>query len=218
MRMVSVGVADVNTGAYGFRMKETKQRLGRQEWINAGFRALTDRGPEGLRVEPIARELGATKGSFYWHFKDLPDLQMSMLAYWELAATHRIIARLEALPRGWPRLDALMHAVNLPHDDQGGAGAEAALRAWGRTFAPAGEAVARVDAQRLAFLRDCLTDCGVAMQELPALFYAAHLGLEQLSMQTDVDPVKTLTRLVTILRDLQDPGHRTGGDEPLSPT
>lgn len=200
--MVSGGLVDVNTGAYGFYMANKKQRLGRQEWINAGFRALAIKGPEGLRVEPIARELKATKGSFYWHFKDLPELQASMLSYWEEAATHRIIERLEALPRGLPRLAALVHAVNMPHDAQGGAGAEAALRAWGRSFAPAREAVARVDAQRLAFLRDCLNDMEMEPQEYPVLFYATHLGLEQLSMHSDVDPVKVLTQLVAIIRDL----------------
>ncbi len=180
-------------------MAEKKQRLGRQEWINAGFRALAVKGPEGLRVEPIARELGATKGSFYWHFKDLPELQQSMLAYWEEAATGRIIARLEALPRGLRRLEALVQSVNTPHEAQGGAGAEAALRAWGRTFAPAGDAIARIDQQRLAFLQDCLTDMGVDAPELPTLFYAAHLGLEQLSMNSDVAPVQTLTRLVEMI-------------------
>ncbi len=201
--MVAWRLADVNTGAYGFGMVQKKQRLGRQEWINAGFRALALKGPEGLRVEPIARELKATKGSFYWHFKDLSELQRSMLTYWEDAATHRIIARLEELPRGLPRLEALVQAANMPHEAQGGAGAEAALRAWGRTFAPAGAAVARVDAQRLAFVADCLADMEVDTPELPALFYAAHVGLEQLSMHSDVDPLKTLMRFVSMVRELQ---------------
>ena len=180
-------------------MAEKKQRLGRQEWINAGFRALVARGPEGLRVEPIARELKATKGSFYWHFKDFPALQSAMLDYWEDAATHRIIARLEALPKGMPRLRALAEAVNMSHEAQGGAGAEAAIRAWGQAFEPAGAAVARVDARRLDFLRDCLTDIGAESPELPALIYAAHLGLEQLSITSDVTPVVTMTRLIEMI-------------------
>lgn len=181
-------------------MADKKQRLGRRDWINAGFRALTGKGPEGLRVEPIARELKSTKGSFYWHFKDLSALQDAMLHYWEDAATHRIIAKLEKLPRGLPRLEALVQAVNMPHEAQGGAGAEAAIRAWGNSFAPAGDAVGRVDAARLAFLKECMADVGVDAPELPALFYAAHLGLEQLSVNTDIAPVQILTRLVEMVK------------------
>ncbi len=181
-------------------MADKKQRLGRQDWINAGFRALTQKGPEGLRVEPVARELKSTKGSFYWHFKDLSALQGAMLHYWEDAATHRIIAKLEKLPRGLPRLEALVQAVNMPHEAQGGAGAEAAIRAWGNSFAPAGDAVGRVDAARLAFLKECMADVGVDAPELPALFYAAHLGLKQLSVNTDIAPVQILTRLVEMVK------------------
>ncbi len=181
-------------------MAEKKHRLRQQDWINAGFRALVRKGPEGLRVEPVARELGSTKGSFYWHFRNLSELRHAMLVYWQDAATHAIIGRLEALPRGLPRLEALVHAVNMPHDAQGGAGAETAIRAWGRTFAPAGEAVGKVDAARLAFLEECLADMDIDAPELPALFYAAHLGLVQLSTTSDVKPAEVLMRLVEILR------------------
>ena len=180
-------------------MAKKSERLGRQDWINAGFRALVARGPEGLRVEPIARELGTTKGSFYWHFKDLNDLQLSMLQYWEEAATHRIIARMETIPQGLPRLLALAEAVNMPHEAQGGPGAETAIRGWGRAFPPAAEAVARIDAQRLAFLRDCIADLAVSDPDLPALIYAAHLGLEQLSLTSNVRPVETMVRLMEMI-------------------
>ena len=39
-------------------------------------------GIQGVRIEKIARELGVTKGSFYWHFNDLGDLQQSILEFW----------------------------------------------------------------------------------------------------------------------------------------
>ena len=180
-------------------MAEKKSRLGPQEWINAGFRALTEKGPEGLRVEPIARSLGATKGSFYWHFKDLAALQDAMLRYWEDAAATRIIARLEELPPGLPRLQALIAVITRSPDAQGGQGAEAAIRGWGRSFDVAGAAVRRVDAQRLAFLRDCFAAMGLKSAQLPELFYAAHLGLEQLSLHRDVDADKALTQLLDLL-------------------
>ncbi|MFN3661424.1 TetR family transcriptional regulator [Yoonia sp.] len=44
-----------------------------EDWLMAGFRALASHGPSALRAAALARDLGTTKGSFYWHFKDLPD-------------------------------------------------------------------------------------------------------------------------------------------------
>ena len=46
------------------------QQLGRHDWVDAALRALTVGGLASLSVERLATELGATKGSFYWHFKD----------------------------------------------------------------------------------------------------------------------------------------------------
>ncbi len=36
-----------------------------------------------MRVEVLARDLGVSKGSFYWHFRDREDLLGRMLARWE---------------------------------------------------------------------------------------------------------------------------------------
>src|SRR6478735_6374421 len=58
-------------------------RLGRSDWIEAAFRALSVGGLGNLSVERLARELGATKGSFYWHFTDRPALVEAVLEEWE---------------------------------------------------------------------------------------------------------------------------------------
>ena len=58
-------------------------RLGKDDWLRAARRALLIRGPNGVRVEPLARDLGVTKGSFYWHFSDRDDLLEALLVEWE---------------------------------------------------------------------------------------------------------------------------------------
>ena len=75
-------------------MDKASQRLGREDWILAGFRALVAGGPEAVRVEPVARGLGLTKGSFYWHFAGLAEWHAAMLAYWEARAFSDIVAAL----------------------------------------------------------------------------------------------------------------------------
>src|SRR5262245_28278931 len=65
--------------------------LQRDDWVRAARRRLAASGVEAVRVEALARDLGATKGSFYWHFKDRPDLLAAVLREWE-ETTDRLIA------------------------------------------------------------------------------------------------------------------------------
>jgi len=48
--------------------------LGQDDWLRAARLALLRGGVEAVRVEKLARDLGVTKGSFYWHFKDRDEL------------------------------------------------------------------------------------------------------------------------------------------------
>jgi AcrR family transcriptional regulator len=45
-------------------------RTPRSSWIDEGLRALASGRPDAVRIEPLARALGVTKGGFYWHFHD----------------------------------------------------------------------------------------------------------------------------------------------------
>ena len=165
-------------------MGKTSQRLGQQDWILAAFRALAVKGPSGIRVEPLARDLGTTKGSFYWHFADLAALCQAMLIYWEARALHAILAALDPLPPGQPRLRHLITLAAGSHQPgYGGAAAEPALRDWMRYDSVVRAAVERVDAARIAYLEGCFADAGRPDPGLARLFYGAWIGLEVLSVQ-----------------------------------
>src|SRR4051812_49828529 len=71
-------------------------RTPREDWIAAGLKALARGGPEAVRVEPLARELGATKGSFYWHFQDRAALLQALLDDWERMVVDEVIAQIDA--------------------------------------------------------------------------------------------------------------------------
>ena len=64
----------------------TAKRLTKSDWLAAGMKAMVDAGPELLKAEPLARRLGTTKGSFYWHFTDVPAFHAALLAVWEAQA------------------------------------------------------------------------------------------------------------------------------------
>lgn len=71
-------------------------RLTRDDWIDAAVDVLLHAGPDGVAVQPLGRRLGATKGSFYWHFSSRDELLRAALEQWERAAADDLIAAVEA--------------------------------------------------------------------------------------------------------------------------
>src|SRR5258707_13517163 len=58
------------------------RRLTADDWIEAGFAALADSGPNALRIGPLCERLNVTKGSFYWHFADMPAYRSALIESW----------------------------------------------------------------------------------------------------------------------------------------
>lgn len=166
-------------------------RLQPSDWVWAGFRALVQGGIEALRVEPIARELATTKGSFYWHFSDLAALRAAMLKAWEKVATTDITSavRQSGLPAR-QQLLLLVEKVSIPPNfDVGGDAVEPAIRDWGRTDPLARQVLERVDRQRLADLRGFFSAAGLsgaAAEQAAVVLYATVIGLESLRLTTGI--------------------------------
>lgn len=146
-------------------------------WIEAAFDALAEGGIEAVRVDPLAKRLGVTRGSFYWHFKDRDALHQAMLKQWRKWATYRIGDRLErAAPDAGERLRrtlALPHAG--PHATRAAA-IELAIRQWGRRDAEAAQAVQLIDKHRLSYYAKLYAELGHSEAEARKrayLFYAA---------------------------------------------
>lgn len=194
-------------------MSKTKS-LDPTDWIKAAFRALTAGGPEAVRVEKLARDLGVTKGSFYWHFEDLPALQAAMLAHWQDVATGHVIAQAEEAGTGLETLltGLLTEAASGQSVDYGGPLAEAAIREWARSHAGAAEAVAGVDARRLSFLQKKFEDRGFAPSvagQRAVLFYAALIGAEILSATAPLSSETIAVFARDLLRDNEMDGPTT---------
>jgi AcrR family transcriptional regulator len=45
-------------------------RLDSANRVQAALDIVAEKGVDGVRVEVLAKQLGVTKGSSYWHFKD----------------------------------------------------------------------------------------------------------------------------------------------------
>jgi AcrR family transcriptional regulator len=75
----------------------TRSRLNRQAWSQAALEAIATGGLAAVAVVPLAKQLGATKGSFYWHFPNREALITAALADWEQSHTAAVIAEIEAV-------------------------------------------------------------------------------------------------------------------------
>lgn len=174
-------IAQNHTAAYGRSMSK---RLSQTDWIKAGFRALTKGGPDAIRVEALARSLGVSKGSFYWHFADAPALKAAMLDHWQRVATDQIITQTDShSPTAKDRLRRLVDlATQDVEDEYGGNQAEAAIRDWARYSPEAATRLQQVDQHRLRYLETLFKEASPAAPAQNArLLYAALIGLEALS-------------------------------------
>jgi AcrR family transcriptional regulator len=125
-------------------------RTPRATWIEAGLQALAAGGPDAVRVEPLAKALGVTRGGFYWHFQDRNALLEEMLDTWERMSTDDVIKRVES-EGGDARAKArragaltFSHAL-MPID--------LAVRDWSRRDPAVADRLRRVDNRRMDYLR-----------------------------------------------------------------
>jgi AcrR family transcriptional regulator len=164
-----------------------RKRLGRQDWVDAAVQMGTEQGFENLAVEPLAARLGATKGSFYWHFADRAALVSAVMSWWEQEATTSIIDRIDTIDQTDPSqaLSALLAAAlhGDPERDEG---------EWRLLAASAdpqiGPVVARVHKTRVEYIERLLRSNGVDEETAHSrarVTYAGYLGLLTYRHATD---------------------------------
>src|SRR3954451_21445532 len=127
-------------------------RTPRHSWVEEGLRALAGGGPDRVRIEALAKQLGVTKGGFYWHFDDRPALLKEMLAAWEEMVVDEVIESVEAgggdAREKWRRL---FPAATAAGSDL--IRIELAIRDWARRDEAVARRLRRVDNRRMDYLR-----------------------------------------------------------------
>ncbi len=134
-------------------------------------------GIEGVAVEPLARKLGVTKGSFYWHFEDRAELLTSLLESWEVRGTERIIHEVDDTCD--EPVDRLQHLARTIFQVTPFDALEVALRSWAASSSEAKRTVRRVDRKRLAYIAQLLIASGMRKtraQQRAEVMYRTLLG------------------------------------------
>jgi len=166
------------------RDASSQRRLTREDWVSAALVAIASGGLAAVGVEPLATRLGATKGSFYWHFKNRDALLKAAIERWEKETTTDVIAEITAAPDTaadqFRRL--VIRVIERAEQDQVG---PALLASAGHpAVAPTLE---RVTAARLGVIAALFRRLGFSAAQAhrrALLAYSAYLGHGQLAHST----------------------------------
>lgn len=161
---------------------ERAPRLSAEDWAQAALDLIAEEGVAAVAVEPLARRLKVTKGSFYWHFPSREALLKAALERWESVEQENVFGTLEAVSDPRERLRRLFQLV--AHEVKSHVIYAALLKALDHPVVQ--PVMQRVSERRLDYLTASFRQAGMARveaQQRARLTYAAYLGFLQLSLQ-----------------------------------
>ena len=157
-------------------------RLSADDWAREALEQIAETGVASVAVEPLARRLGVTKGSFYWHFPSRDALLQAALERWETMEQELVFGSLEKVTDPRERLRALFQLV--AHEVKSHIIFSELLKAL--DHAAVSPVIGRVSARRLDYLTASFRQAGLsrtAAKHRARLAYAAYVGFLQLSLQ-----------------------------------
>lgn len=149
-------------------------QLSAQDWLDLGLRTLAAQGFAALKAEPLAKAMGVSRGSFYWHFADIGAFHAAVLKAWREVAAEAIIAHVEAASAGADPVAVLLRRVFSEKLTL-----ERAVRSWASFDAAAKAAVLAIDRRRLDYVEGLIRARGVAAElarTRAQILYWAFLG------------------------------------------
>src|SRR6186713_1475537 len=157
--------------AHGTNMSD---QLSAKDWLDQGLKTLANDGFTALKAEPLAKAMGVSRGSFYWHFADIAAYHAAILARWHEVAAEQIIANVEAASKDDNPLALLLRRVFSERLTL-----ERAVRSWASVDPAARAAVQAIDRRRLNYVEGLLAQSGLSAELARAraqILYWAFLG------------------------------------------
>ncbi len=157
-------------------------RLSATDWAQAALDLLGEQGLAAVGVEPLARRLGVTKGSFYWHFPSREALLNAALERWESIEQETVFGKLAAISDPRERLRALFLLV--AHEVKTHVIYSELLKTMDHPLVR--PVMERVSKRRLDYVCASFRQAGLGRadaQHRARLAYAAYVGFLQLSLQ-----------------------------------
>ena len=183
----------INRGLKGMDLIEKNpsqsNKLTAQDWLDIAESELAKSGITAVRVEPLAKKLKVTKGSFYWHFSSRKELFEKLLSNWRTRSTVSIIERLsdiELSPE--ERLRKLFLIPYKRNTKTNGAALELAIRNWSQNDKAVREILNEVDTHRLTFIAMIFENLGYDKEQAEiraARFYYTMQGISVVNVHKE---------------------------------
>ncbi len=173
---------DIQAAAKPAGKPERQGRLSAEDWAQAALDLIAEQGVAAVAVEPLARRLGVTKGSFYWHFPSRDALLQAALERWETAEQEMVFGKLETVSDPRERLRSLFQLV--AHELTSHVIYSELLKALDHPIV--NPVIERVSQRRLEYLTASFRQAGLGRagaQHRARLAYAAYVGFLQLNRQ-----------------------------------
>ncbi|MFA5939591.1 MAG: TetR/AcrR family transcriptional regulator [Sinimarinibacterium sp.] len=162
---------------------EARQNLTVEDWARAALDTMAGGGLDAVAVEPLARQLGVTKGSFYWHFANREALLRAALELWERRETADVLARVGDEADPYERIVKVFKEANAGYRS----GRLYLAIAAAEDHPLVSEFVRRVSERRMAYLVECYEALGfdpARAQHWARFAYATFMGNLQIRRDT----------------------------------
>ncbi len=162
--------------------KSDKSRLSSSDWEQAALDLLAEQGVAAVAVEPLARRLGVTKGSFYWHFPSREALLKSALELWEKQDQEAVFDQIDAIDDPRERLYALFRRTS--REIRSHVIYSHLLKAMDQPVVQ--PLMERVSTRRVNYLLTGYRSLGMSRRDAmnrARLAYAAYIGILQMMLQ-----------------------------------
>lgn len=162
-----------------------KNRLTSSNWQQAALDALSEGGLQNIAIEVLAKRLGVTKGSFYWHFESRDALILAALELWESQEQEQVFGQLDALSDPQARMTALVTLV--ASELKAHKIYSELLKAIDHPLVK--PVLERVSQRRIDYLTASFRQAGLPRKSAHSralLIYAAYVGFLQLNLQLGV--------------------------------
>ncbi|HEY3811954.1 MAG TPA: TetR/AcrR family transcriptional regulator [Caulobacteraceae bacterium] len=135
----------------------------REEWVAKARKLLIRDGIAGVKIDRLAKNLGVTRGGFYWRFSGLNDLLDALLEDWRTTNTR---SALEALHGGGTPVQRFANLMHVWIDEiDFDPSYDLAVRDWARVSPKADQAVRKFDDEFVEAFAELFREAGYPPDE-----------------------------------------------------
>ncbi len=167
--------------------KAAGRQLDRTAWLDAAEKAIAEGGFSNARVLPLAKKLGVTRGSFYWHFDSHAAFILQIVERWKEREMQMLAKADIDTSNPVKAIEQIVDLTLQTSVDYRQVKVDFALRNYAVRNKLAAKSLAIVDRDRVKYLSALFKAMTATEEEAESqaiLFYAQLIGTQLISLYT----------------------------------